>query len=681
MKNTFSSYRALGLSVFPCRGKKPLITWKPFQTEFASDEQLAQWDKTQHNIAIATGKLSGVAVVDIDSDSIPLDNFPKTWTVKTSKGYHLYYRYPDFDIRNTTHLNGQPVDIRGEGGYVVAPPSTHPDGHIYHWVDGLSPEDLKPAEWPTKTTEKQPLTPTSSPKTRTTEATSSYISTAIDNELNILRNTGAGGRNDQLNRSSFALAQFIGHGVSESRLREDLISCALTIGLSADEAKKTVDSGIKSGREQVRELPERDRPVEVPEYRVLRPKEEDTEIPQDILNNIPNLLGSFCRYCDQTSMYKQPVLSLAAALPAIGTVMAHRVQGETGLRTNFFTLGIAKSGSGKEHARKCIHKIFQAGGLIDHIIGDPASATGLISSVHRANGQAMMCIDEFGRFLESLRGNNAASHLKMVTTNMMHMYNSSMSKFTGQEYADNGEKGGRSDIDQPCLGIYATTVPHRYYSALTNEEAYDGFLSRWLMFETNRFDIDPNDDYSPTTEVPADLVDALLFWKSHSKFNGSTASISIEPKTVPFSADARPLWQAYRRDCRARMAVSSDPVEQAFLNRNAEHAAKIALTGHRGASITSDVVEWAISLTEFLASETVRKVHTNMVRSEYERQTNEVRDFILAKKKGVSRSDIARRFRNLERKRRNDIVDTLVESGDIREEKFGEGDKKGTLFF
>lgn len=111
------------------------------------------------NVGIATGKRSGVFVVDVDPKNGGYESyetlltkhgqFPDTWQQITgSKGMHLFFRYPTFPVSNAAGLMPG-IDIRGDGGQVVAPPSIHPvTGDEYVW-DGLDEiERVKLAEAP-----------------------------------------------------------------------------------------------------------------------------------------------------------------------------------------------------------------------------------------------------------------------------------------------------------------------------------------------------------------------------------------------------------------------------------------------------------------------------------------------------------------------------------------------------
>lgn len=120
-------YTSRGYSVMPVRkDKEPTGKWKYLQTEKVSDEQVEKWFKNGENIGIITGKISGLTVIDVDTykggDPTP---FPETYTVKTGRGgLQLYYQYdPNFTISADGYPGMPGIDIRGEGGYVVAPPS------------------------------------------------------------------------------------------------------------------------------------------------------------------------------------------------------------------------------------------------------------------------------------------------------------------------------------------------------------------------------------------------------------------------------------------------------------------------------------------------------------------------------------------------------------------------------
>jgi len=140
-----------GFSVFPIKPKDkvPAIdSWKEYQERKPTDEELHTWfDRGDKNIAIVCGKNSGNLVV-VDFDDPAIFNFlfeggpdkliekakGKTLVVKTRKGYHFYYRTTE-NLLQTRRLDNLKIDIKGEGGYVIAPPSIHKEGVRYQFLN------------------------------------------------------------------------------------------------------------------------------------------------------------------------------------------------------------------------------------------------------------------------------------------------------------------------------------------------------------------------------------------------------------------------------------------------------------------------------------------------------------------------------------------------------------------
>ncbi|MEW6110071.1 MAG: bifunctional DNA primase/polymerase [Nitrospirota bacterium] len=158
-------YLSRGFSVIPVATgtKRPaLVSWKEFQVRHASEEELTSWfgNGSHNNIGIVTGVISGIAVVDFDSvkavEFAKSHNFPPTPLVKTGKGYHAYYRHSS-GVRNFQKRDDLPgIDLRGDGGFIVAPPSVHASGHRYQWVEGKGLDDLPLAELPSIILAKRP---------------------------------------------------------------------------------------------------------------------------------------------------------------------------------------------------------------------------------------------------------------------------------------------------------------------------------------------------------------------------------------------------------------------------------------------------------------------------------------------------------------------------------------------
>lgn len=163
LKEWTLEYARMGLAVFPLRARNKTPATKNGCKDATTDQKqiAAWWDRwPDANIGIATGSVSGgLVVIDLDRDEEKgFDGYevlrewekqhgqlPDTCQSITGRGgYHLLYR-DTVEHRNAQALY-EGVDIRGEGGYIVAPPSIHPNGHAYEWEQGPDEFEITPAD-------------------------------------------------------------------------------------------------------------------------------------------------------------------------------------------------------------------------------------------------------------------------------------------------------------------------------------------------------------------------------------------------------------------------------------------------------------------------------------------------------------------------------------------------------
>jgi hypothetical protein len=140
-------YLGWGWGIVPIesRGKRPLVRWEELQRRLPLRGDVREWFRRwpNANLGIVTGKISGIAVIDVDPrhggaealaalerEYAPL---PPTVAVSTGGGgRHLYFACPGEPLRSRVAL-APGVDLRAEGGLVVAPPSIHASGGRYRW--------------------------------------------------------------------------------------------------------------------------------------------------------------------------------------------------------------------------------------------------------------------------------------------------------------------------------------------------------------------------------------------------------------------------------------------------------------------------------------------------------------------------------------------------------------------
>lgn len=143
-----------GWSVIPVsrNNKKPLIEWAEYQKRLPTKAELDEWfNKDDVNIAIVTGSVSNLGVIDADGegglDALGKQNLQSPISVLTGTGKHLYFQYGQ-NSNTWSSKDHQGLDTRGEGGYVIAPPSVHLSGKKYCWTNRAFPNANMLPKWP-----------------------------------------------------------------------------------------------------------------------------------------------------------------------------------------------------------------------------------------------------------------------------------------------------------------------------------------------------------------------------------------------------------------------------------------------------------------------------------------------------------------------------------------------------
>jgi putative DNA primase/helicase len=173
---------------------------------------------------------------------------PASRTVRTgSGGRHLYFSHPGEPVPNDTGRRlGPGLDVRGDGGYVIAPPSSHTSGGRYA-VASHGGEIAALPDWLLDMLRRR------EPERRNYVVTArehgdAWASAAVDGELRKLQGATPGIRNSTLNRVAFRLGQIIGAGLlDQSEIEQSLVEAGVGIGLGERETALTVRSGLTAG--------------------------------------------------------------------------------------------------------------------------------------------------------------------------------------------------------------------------------------------------------------------------------------------------------------------------------------------------------------------------------------------------------------------------------------------------
>ena len=268
---------ARGCYVFPCvaGGKQPALrgNWQLHATTDVARVE-AWWAGRPYNIGLSCGP-SGLVVLDLDVPKAGPDGESgmdslarlaasagqpcptRTFTVRTpSGGWHLYFRTPAQKIPNSAGRLAPHLDIRADGGYVVAPGSRIAE-HGYTICNATAPVPL-PAWLATQLARRpQPPAPRHVPEPDRARGTA-WAMAALRNEACRVATAVDGTRHDTLNKAAFRLGQLTGAGLlPDLAVTTSLADAARQCGLPERDIPRIIASGMAAGARHPRVPPPR----------------------------------------------------------------------------------------------------------------------------------------------------------------------------------------------------------------------------------------------------------------------------------------------------------------------------------------------------------------------------------------------------------------------------------------
>jgi hypothetical protein len=339
-------YALAGRPVFPCRRDKTPLTPHGYKDASVDPAQIFAWwgSLEPEALGLATGPASGLWVLDVDAPKpgreadgrdtlaeLERQHGPLPATVEQRTGgggRQLFFAWPQegHPVKNSASRIGPGLDVRGQGGYVVLPPSLHPSGNRYAWVPDRSPGALAPAEAPgwllalARGEGDVPTPPPSRPPAKPDGATA-YGQKALAEELSLLAGVGEGQRNDSLNRAAFRLGQLVSGGQLERLpVEAALVGVARSLGLSEKEAKATITSGLEAGQREPRG-PTDSAPIAMPQTWPELVPFDSFEAPLLSVDVLPGWARDFVLAAAE-HLQVAPCLVLANVLGAVATITA-----------------------------------------------------------------------------------------------------------------------------------------------------------------------------------------------------------------------------------------------------------------------------------------------------------------------------------------------------------------------
>jgi len=406
------------------------------------------------------------------------------------------------------------------------------------------------------------------------------------------------------------------------------------------------------------------------------------EFPKHLLN-VPGMVGDMSRYMSATARFPQPVLELGASLAFCGALMGRKIRTKSNIRTNIYTIGINVSGSGKEHARKCIKNLSVQAEATNYVGAEKiASDAGLFNLLHIAPSTLWLA-DEFGRVLRAMNNSRAPTYLQNLSTQIMELSGSADSFLIEPRKASTGidKTDPTKIIHNPNLCIYGTTVPGRLFDSLTPEEIEDGFLPRWLLFESDIQDQEPQQHGKVDCDDLIALIKAWSVKPINAYQEGNVDFLNPNPAIASSDCHADLIFGDYEKVWRKRKIEFRGFGVDAVWARAYEHALRVALIRAGGINIDFPHIDeagaqWSCELIDFLLLRESAQAMDCVAKNDHDSAIKKLSKFI-RDNSPVQRRVLAIKFQHIKAKERNEMLGQLVEAELISIEKTQMSDKGG----
>jgi hypothetical protein len=715
-----------GLSVFPChaggdKAKQPMpfIKWRDAST--TSQSQIRQWWQKWPDAAIGLdlGKC-GLLVVDadrhgehdgveafgsimaanrFDPDSAPLVATP-------NHGNHHFFRQPDRPLGNGRGSLPPGVDVRGEGGYVIAPGTVMADGRVYELFGDLAAAPAIP-DWLAAMLEAkqggridgenhpQSHAPQgfeagraqngNHPSGNEIEELLSHIPPDIGYQdwIAVLMALHAAGASiDIADAWSSRGSKYKGRREIEAKWRSfkrtgvtsrslamiaeqygaDLAEIAARFNLPSFDAQEAAVAARRLIEGHDGRLRDAGTGIEVAEPTRRADPPTFTDFP-------PGLVGTIARWIVDTARRPQPELAIGAALAIVGTACGRHVQGPTEAGTALYVLSLAPTGKGKETPLKACMRVLAASGMGMHIGPDQwMSMSALINMMERMP-LALCAQDEFGAFMQRIFNRKASTHERAIPQILRSLWGVNFGPWTTPQWAN----GKAFVVDAPHLTIYGTSTHEQFYSAMEGAAIADGTLNRFLVIEGRRSPELQEPKASPNI-VPDEIVNGLkaVFYRSGniaaSQRNQIDYNLAIAGSQTKLGWCADGSRQAYEAFMREIDRDAGDrPLTADFIVRAPEMAIRIATilaAGQGHDSVRRSDVEFGIAMVRNSLMHMISGADEYMAGNDHEANVKKVLR-IIRQAGRIEHSRLLAQVRAIRARDLKDIISNLVEEGSI----------------
>lgn len=422
-----------------------------------------------------------------------------------------------------------------------------------------------------------------------------------------------------------------------------------------------------------------------------KPSVSETEVPgvPDHLLSIPGVLQDAVNFYATTAPKPQPQFAVQAALAFGSVVMGRRWVTDQRNFSGLYFVNVGVSAAGKEHSKTVLEKLLEASGL-ESLIGPSGytSASGVFSALVQQPCH-LTIIDELGRVLQTASA--AGNHHKVdAQTILMEVFGRQDSTLRPQGYSKMGMTKKQADefdkvVRSPSLTLMSMTTPSTLYGQLSSAYVKDGFLGRFVIVESpiGRQEGRPIKVLPPSPRLISWAQECAAAQDGNGGLPGDgNHEFPPAPVVVPFAPECETILRDFDRE----MLRAMDEVErfgmEAMFGRTKEIAQRLALIVSRSANesaVSGPSLLWAIDYARHYAKATVAALRRSMSDGPFEAACKAVLAEIgnggLKGRTMAELSDLVSAFRNLEPRKRGEVLDTLASDHGVMSRNMNEGQK------
>ena len=667
-----------GYSVIPDKymSKQPAIKgWTNYCHNKPTDQEITNWSSSfeQSNVAVCLGEASGIVAVDLDCTDPEIVKLiemlvPETRVEKVGgKGWTRFFKWSPGIETDNVKLNGNIIlEVLSTGKKTTIPPSVHPSGMSYTWK-GESLASVKPEEL-----DAFPLNLIHSLKAE--------VLKRFGGAEEVSYNKIVQGRNDALSKYC-----------SELPKTENEFSLIINKLIKFDEENHDIPlftdeteygnkhaltnagtfffSHLTTFNKKRFNAGQMYEEIIIPQEGVVGKSKSEAHEKENIpkLPKPEGVLAAIMNYILKNSYIEQEAFAFSAALSLIATLSGRKYEFE-GVAPNLYILNVAPSGSGKNAPQEKIKEVLIETNC-DHLLGsgdyvsDASLMDGLPESPVRLD-----VIDEAGGMLKSVNRGGATYNGKMADI-LAELYTSSTSIFLGRQTAE----GNKGRSFRPNVNLLCSTTPTGLSEGMTVTAIEKGLMGRFLIFigDANkkarrvehpfRLDVGTVGKLQTLAAYQPDKSDKIL--------GGISQDITFLDKTEEAN---KILQMSFEEFDNLRINSEGNDILLPVISRLYQQMLKITMIhaiakNVYAAKVTVDHndVIFGYETVKYFFHHMKNVINNSIFSNKTEENTQKILRIITKAKTGLTKSMLTNKSKFLKKKERNEILEDLLESGDI----------------